>query len=168
MNSGGGPLVCATPLAGANWRGVNGSSIADVRTDYARACAELDYLGVIPCSSFEVLVLGDEPLQSAFARIGEDVVIARWVSCVSGERAVAAISSMPSQLPAVAEVCQFSVDENCLCLFDAALDKPLMLDTGSSVIDVGPGRYEVTTENYKRDQEFEFLIHRLRRRLPAA
>lgn len=163
MDSGGGPLICATPSAREEWRGVNGSSVAGVATDYARACAELDYVGVIPCRSQEVLVLGDEPLQSTFARMGDDLIIARWVSCSSHERAAGVLASMPFRLPVISGVYQFLVEGPCLCIFDAAHDRHSMLASGSTISHVVPGRYEVTTESYKQDQEFEFLIHRLRR-----
>lgn len=161
VNSQGGPLICAVPSAGANWRGTNGSSIGDARTDYARACDVFDYLGVIPCGSLEVLVLGDEPLQSAFTVTGDEVAIVRWVSCMSNERAAEVIDSLPSQLLVIGEAVQFSVHEPHLFLFDAALDKPSVVE--SHCVAVEPGRYTVTTESHKRDQEFEFLVHRFKR-----
>jgi hypothetical protein len=161
VNSEGGPLICVTPSASANWRGTNASSMGDARTDYVRACDVLDYLGVIPCGLAEVLVLGDAPLQSAFAVTDGDVVIVRWVSCMSNERAAEVIASLPSQLPVIGESVQFSVHEPCLFLFNAALDKPSV--TESHHIAIESGRYTVTTESHKIDQEFEFLVHRFKR-----
>lgn len=161
MNSEGGPLICATPAAGTNWRGTNASSIGDTRTDYARACDVFEYLGVVPCDSSEALVLGDEPLQSAFTIAGGEVAIVRWVACVSDERAAEVIASLPPQLPEIGEVVQISVRESQLFLFDAALDKPSAIEPHS--VAVKPGRYTVTTEIHKRDQEFEFLVHRFKK-----
>jgi hypothetical protein len=157
--------MCAAPSAGANWRGANGSSTGDARTDYVRACDVFDYLGVIPCGSFEALVLGDEPLQSSFTVTGREVVIVRWVSCVSSERAAEVIVSLPSHLPVIGEAVQFSVHESRLFLFDAALDMPSVIEL--HCVEVAPGRYTVTTESLKRDQEFEFLVHRFKNATPS-
>jgi hypothetical protein len=161
VNSEGGPLICAAPSAGASWRGNNASSTGDTTTDYARACDVLDYLGVIPCGPWEVLVLGDEPLQSAFTVTDGEVVIVRWVSCVSNERAAEVIAALPSQLPVIGEAVQLSVHEPHLFLFDAALDKPSVIEP--HCVAVEPGRYTVTTESHKSDQEFEFLVHRFKK-----
>src|SRR3954470_17851595 len=99
VNSGGGPLICAPPSAAAKWRGSRCTSIRNARSDYARACDVLDYLGVIPCGVLDVLVLGDEPLPSAFGVAGGELVIVRWVACISAEQANDAIAMLPSQLP---------------------------------------------------------------------
>lgn len=160
MNSEGGPLICAAPSAGANWRGANASSIGGTQMDYARACNVFDYLGVIPCGPWEVLVLGDEPLQSTFTVADGEVVIVRWVSCVSKERAAEVIASLPSQLPVIGEAVPFSVHEPHLFLLDAALDKPSVIEP--HFVAVEPGRYTVTIESHKSDQEFEFLVHRFK------
>jgi hypothetical protein len=122
-------------------------------------------LGAIPCGAFEVLVLGDEPLQSIFAGTAQEIVIVRWVSCVTKARADEVIASVPRRLPIVGEAVEFSVIEPRLCLFDAALDTPLSTDSELHCIDVIPGRYSITTESHKREQEFDFLIHRFRRQI---
>lgn len=165
ISSDGGPLICATPSALSEWRGVSGSSSGSARTDYERACDESEYLGVIPCGSHKVLVLGDEPLQSTFARTADGVVIVRWVSCLSGDRADKEIASLPSRLLVLGEPQQLLVNEPRLCLFDAALVGGHSVEPASCT-DIEPGHYEITTEQHKREQEFDFLIHRFRR-LPA-
>jgi len=160
INSRGGPLICATSQAGGEWRGVGGTSTKAAKTDYERASDVLDYLGVIPCSSSDVLVLGDEPMQSAFATVEQGLVIVRWVSCVSRARAEELIGNLPLQLPFIEDSINFTVREPNLYLFDSALDRPLVVGSGVCRIDMTPGRYAVTVERYEREHEFEFLVHR--------
>lgn len=160
--SAGGPLICSTAKAGSEWRGVHGSSTGSAHTDYERSCEVHDYQGVIPCGASAVLVLSDEPLQSAFVKVGREVAVARWVSCVSMKRAEYALAALPSQLRAIGEPVELVVSEPSLFMFDSALDRPLAGAAGACCVDVRPGRYEVAVESYRLEQEFEFLIHRLR------
>ena len=162
VNSFGGPLICATPLAARRWRGVHGSSIGSAHTDYDRACQVFDYAGMVPCESSFVLVLGDEPMQSAFAYIRDEVVIVRWMSCVSVARANEVVAALPEELPAIGDPVQFVVNEARLTLFDAAIDVPHAMGSEPFGIDVAPGLYSVTVENYKQEQEFSFIVHRFR------
>jgi len=161
INSSGGPLVCANPAAGREWRGTQGSSVGEARSDYERACDQLDYVGVIACGPLQVLVLGDEPLQSAFVVKDEAVLVVRWVSCVSSELAASAIAQLPSALPSIEESTKFRLDDRGLIMFDAALDS-VDADSCASV-DLKPGVFTVTTEKYKSEGAYEFLIHRFLR-----
>lgn len=161
INSAGGPLVCASPVTGREWRGTHGSSVGEARSDYERACDQADYVSVIACSSSEVLVLGDEPLQSAFVMRNEEVLVLRWVSCVSSEGAVRAVEQLPSVLPSIEEPSKFSLKHRGLIMFDAAVGG---IDPAvCSGVDLSPGSYSVTAEKYKRDGAYEFLVHRFLR-----
>lgn len=161
INSAGGPLVCASPVAGKAWRGTQGSSVGEARSDYERACDQMDYVGAIACGSSQVLVLGDEPLQSAFVVKDEGVFVVRWVSCVSNERAASAIAQLPPTLPSIEESIKFRLDERGLIMFDAALSD---IDPASCAgVELKPGVFTVTTEKYKSEGAYEFLVHRLLR-----
>jgi len=161
INSAGGPLVCASPAAGREWRGTQGSSIGVARSDYERACDEMDYVGAIAGGSSQVLVLGDEPLQSAFVVKDEGVLVVRWVSCVSSERAASAIAQLPSALPSIEVPIKFRLEDRGLIMFDAALDS---IDPAACAgVDLKPGVFTVTTEKYKSEGAYEFLVHRLLR-----
>nr|WP_297385328.1 Imm21 family immunity protein [uncultured Roseateles sp.] len=161
INSAGGPLVCTSPAAGRAWRGALGSSVGEALSDYERACDQLDYVGAIACGPSQVLVLGDEPLQSAFVVKDEGVLVVRWVSCVSSERAASAIAQLPSRLPNIEEPTKFRLDDRGLIMFDAALGgiDPAVC-TG---VDLKPGVFTVTTERYTSEGAYEFLVHRLLR-----
>ena len=156
--SAGAPLLCAPPTAVRMWRGTRGNSVGGVEADYDRACKQSDYVGVIPCGPSHVLVLGDEPLQSTFVLKADQVLVVRWVSCLSTEHAVDAIDVLPSVLPALGEPTKFRLDESGLIMFDAAL---FDVDPSSCArVELRPGVLLVTTERYQRQGAFEFLVHR--------
>ena len=157
IETSGGPLLCASPTIARLWRGTDGSSAAAIN-DYERACKSSNYLSKIPCGSSEILVLGDEPLLSAFVQRGSELVVVRWVSCLSMDLASTAISSLPHALPVVEAAVDFVTLEADLVLFDSALNGAhLALSARATVL---PSAFRVTTEKYKAHDQFEFLIHR--------
>jgi hypothetical protein len=161
INSAGGPLLCASHAVGKAWRGMRGSSVGEVRSDYERACDQMDYVGAVACGSSQVLVLGDEPLQSTFIVKDGCVLVVRWVACESSERAVSAIAQLPSILPTIEDPKSFRLDDFGLIMFDSALDGGNSSTHAS--VDLQPGVYAVTTELYKSERVYEFLVHRFLR-----
>ncbi|MES2952854.1 MAG: Imm21 family immunity protein [Pseudomonadota bacterium] len=158
INSAGGPLICASPAAGRIWGGTRGSSVGGAESDYDRACDQVSYVSAIACGSAQVVVLGDEPLQSAFVVKSDSVLVVRWVSCVSSERAASAIAQLPSALPAIEEPTKFRLDDRGLIMFDSAVAS---IDPAvCSKVDLRPGVFTVTTEKYKSEGVHEFLVHR--------
>lgn len=159
VNTKGGPLVCASLVAAKSWRGTHASSIGGAISDYERACDQTNYVGAIACASSQVLVLGDEPFQSAFVMKDECVLVVRWVSCISRERAEDAIAQLPSELPFIEKPTKFILDNVGLVLFDAALDG---IDPAICArISMEPGSFSVTTQKYNSDRVYEFIVHRL-------
>jgi hypothetical protein len=162
ITSAGGPLVCAASDAARTWRGTRASSVNSNISDYERACSTTEFAAVIRTAQWDVLVLGDEPLQSTLLIIHSQATIARWVSARSHDIAAKALAMLPQSLPAVGESTRFTHQGKDLVLFDAAMDG--REQSPSNGIQVGPGRYDVTSETYKKPTEFEFVIHRF---LPA-
>jgi hypothetical protein len=161
VNSAGGPLICASPAAARAWRGTRASSVGGGQSDYERACDQVDYVSVIACGPARVLVLGDEPLQSTFVVKAEGALVVRWVSCLSSERAASAITQMPSVLPTTEEPTKFRLEDRGLIMFDSALDS---IDPAVCTrVDLRPGVFTVTTEKYKSEGDYEFLVHRILR-----
>jgi hypothetical protein len=161
VNSRGGPLVCSSYSAARAWRGTRASSIGVAQTDYERACDQKNYADVVACGTSEVLILGDEPLQSAFLVKDGVVLIVRWVSCLSSELAVDVVTKLPSGLPVVEAPIRIRLADVGLIMFDSALDGSEIF-VGSNV-DLKPGVFTVTTESCKREGVYEFLVHRLLR-----
>lgn len=156
--SGGGPLLCASPMVMRKWRGTQGSSVGQLESDYDRACGQADYASAISCGQSQVLVLGDEPLQSAFIVYPTGLVVIRWVSCISLESAEHAISLLPAKLPEIEEAIHFLLEEDRVEMFDAAWDGKDVVESLSVSLSVG--QFAITTELYKADGLFEFLVHR--------
>jgi hypothetical protein len=140
--------------------GIAGSSIGETRSDYERACADVDYLNLEACGTGEVLVLGDEPLRSAFVRQQDGtVIVARWWACESSERAEHALMNIPSSLPELEDPKEASFDGDPLIMFDSALVAAHANKLAR--IEVDAGTYKLTSEKYESPHSFDFLIHRL-------
>jgi Immunity protein 21 len=157
--SAGGPLICAAYPIGLMWSGTRPNSTGEGPSDYDRACEVMDYVGIVPCASSQVLVLGDEPLQSAFVREAAGLAIVRWVACASASAAELALATIPAALPQIEEPKSIMVEAERLVLFDSACslaDVPQLLEA-----QITPGLYEVSTQRYASPGVFEFLIHRL-------
>jgi hypothetical protein len=135
--------------------------VGAVETDYDRACDQTDYVGIISCGSSKVLVLGDEPMRSAFFVKEKGLIIVRWVSCISAEHAANAITQLPAVLPAIEASTKIVLDDSDLIMFDAALES--VDPFACQRVELEPGVFTVTAEKYKSEGIFEFLIHRLLR-----
>ena len=155
-----GPPLCGTTDIAGSWRGTDGTSVGQEKSDYARACAVDAYLGKIVCGSGEVLLLGDEPLRSAFYLASQTLIIARWWSCESADRANRALREIPPQLPSIDDGVRFTALTSALVMFDAARQgsEPGNLRRAT----IAPGAYSVSSENYEVLGTFKFIVHRFR------
>ena len=159
IDTAGGPLICAAYPVGLSWGGTNASSIGEGRSDYARACEVMDYVGVIRCASSRVLVLGDEPLQTTLVSLADGIAIVRWVSCESEGDAEVALTAIPAALPQLEAPKSILIEAARLVLFDAAYS--LDAAVGSMETELPLGLYEVSTEKFASPGVFEFLVHRM-------
>lgn len=159
ISTDGAPFVCADPASRQQWRGTQGSSIGASETDYERVCSEADYLGRMACGSSEVLVLGDDPAQAAFVATPSGLLIARWIACESMALAEAVLADIPDDLPHLQLAVPFVVSHPELWMFDASADRA-MDSAASSVMNIEPGAFSVTTERFQDGRSFYFLIHR--------
>jgi hypothetical protein len=161
INSGGGPLLCAERHVAANWMGTKGLStnaVMGIRTDYDRACATTEYLDVVPCGAGNVLVLGDEPLQSSFVstKLGE-LFIARWGHAQVDLEDNAFLSRVLRDAFVISEGPLFQIEEGTLILFDSAPQGDEVDGEGARI---EPGEYKITVEKLESKEVFNFLIHR--------
>jgi hypothetical protein len=74
MNSLGGPLVALEEKCAHLWNGIAGEP-----SDYDLSCLASGYTGKIFTHGSEVLVLGDEPLQTCIATSIDSIFIVRWL-----------------------------------------------------------------------------------------
>ena len=162
INTTGGPLICAEKHVAANWRGANGLStggVARLTTDYDRACATAEYLEVIRCGAANVLVLGDEPLQSAFVPTDTGLFIARWTYLKSNQDVNLILPASIADASEISDRIAFQIEQGDLKLFDSALQGADVI-TDSTGAHIAPGLYSVTTEKLELKRIFSFLIHR--------
>ncbi|GKS92853.1 Imm21 family immunity protein [Acidovorax sp. SUPP2539] len=161
INTNGGPLVGASGNVISHWKGVDGSSSSvDAGIDYDRACSIIDFLGVVDCGGFPVVVFGDEPLQSTFVHCNDKLVV-RWVSCKSYEVADKVLLEVPEQLPQLQEKLSYSQNDNIFKFFDSFFDGAQGKEEGQ--FDLAQGDYVLTTELYKDEGQYEFIIHRFKK-----
>jgi hypothetical protein len=162
INSTGGPLICAEERISTNWMGVKGlSSVGDAssKTDYSRACAIKDYVGVIPCGIGYVLVLGDEPLQSAFLLTeAKQIAIVRWMYAKPGEDVASVVTSLCNTVE-ISKRVVFDIKEGMLVMFDSSFDgSTKTVDFMQTEIKIG--QYEITAERIEVKNKYSFLVHR--------
>lgn len=79
IESGGGPLLFAPQRALVDWHGNRQQKDQVGVTDYARACAVKDEVGVVSIGASQALVLGDEPDRTSLIVYStSDLMICRW------------------------------------------------------------------------------------------
>ncbi len=131
------------------------------QTDYERACAVADYIAVLPVAGAQAVVLGDEPLPTAWVHVApHEGIFVRWVSGEDQE-------GVPLYLKRIDEENWESsgilivVGTEPLYLFDAAW--PGMEATEHLVISLSAGSYEFETVHFRVEKRADLLLHRVRR-----
>ncbi len=159
----GGPLLLAPERALKHWSGILRDK--SLPTDYTRACQIADYLGVIRVDRYDIVVLGDEPLQSTLLRSGSDdtILVVRWVYANDDASVAAYISQIPDKgfgSPAVI----FHVEDHTLYLFDSAIPGIDVLNEKHLSIEIRPNEYLVETAHFIPDEATSLIVHRMKPR----
>ncbi|WP_344442434.1 Imm21 family immunity protein [Kitasatospora nipponensis] len=146
----GGPFIVVPRDALSHWSGTEG--------DYDRACEVVELVGVLDLpDEAEALVLGDEPLATAY--LPEHRVLVRWCYA-EGEEGVADI--VLAGLP-TAEWDEGPVLKTTggLVMFDAAyFGTEVGTLTDSTVLELPAGRYRVESASIEPDRLTSFRVHR--------
>lgn len=156
IESNGGPLIALPASALDDWGGSTQSS----SSDYERACAIDDYLGILQVGSSQALVLGDEPLRTTWIDEPGGGLLARWVFASSDSAAAERLASIPSDLDWTSAV-EWTVDATPVVLFDSAEPGVERLSPRLT-LPLAVKRYRVETTRYEPDNETQFLLHRIR------
>ncbi|HJU90159.1 MAG TPA: Imm21 family immunity protein [Gemmatimonadaceae bacterium] len=159
LESNGGPLLLLSEDLLESWHGADGPMSG--ATDYERACATRQPLERIRVGSGFGLVLGDEPISTAWMpdASGSGGVLVRLSSAADqavAERAVrqGAKGGLPRGSSMVMPV------RSALVLFDAA-HSGTDLPPKALRIELAPGEYEVDTLSLQPDPDTTLLLHRL-------
>jgi hypothetical protein len=178
VSTGGGPLIVIPVEIAHHWRGDGGLGLPDgdlsmvwetVRdhTDYGRACGVDDYLGMLEVGPGACLVIGDEPLETAFLPTEDGGIFVRWVHAEKEEDVVRAAQVVPEDVW-VPSPHRFHVGRDGLLLFDSACPGDDLPNPGIEGIvswmrvPVPSGTYEVDTADYEPNDHTRVILHRLR------
>jgi hypothetical protein len=122
IESGGGPLILIDSELASEWGGISGNyGSPESISDYERACAVDDYLGVVDLRRGTALVLGDEPMRTSIVTVEpNDVLVVRWV-WAPNERKI--VESLPMALVSddwVETDCKLTHSSESFVIFDSA------------------------------------------------
>lgn len=175
IESGGGPLILLSGEYLLAWSGLEPATTppegADPSTlpptDYERACFVLDQVGLVPVLDGQGLVLGDEPLSTAWWEVSPtEGILVRWVYGVDDERVIDFLDHVDERVPDrrwKPNGLTFSVGTLPLYLFDTAWPGREVNQTEYLTCALEPGDYAVDTAVALPDADTEVLLHRLRR-----
>ncbi|MFD5891994.1 Imm21 family immunity protein [Streptomyces sp. NPDC060334] len=146
----GGPVVVVPRAALWHSSGTEG--------DYDRACEVMDFLGVLALpDGAEALVLGDEPLSTAY--LPEYRVLVRWCYAESEDGVADVIRA--GLATAVWEEGPVLSTPGDFVMFDAAyFGTEVGTLTDGTVVELGAGRYRVDSANIEPDDLTSFRVHR--------
>jgi hypothetical protein len=126
------------------------------------ACGVEGYVGVIEKEGNQVLVLGDEPLQTAIAGLNGRPCLVRWVYAPSPDAVLRSIVAMvPIHMRGPLESVAIQIIQSPLVLMDAGAPGESPGDTLELKLD--PGLYSVHVYEYSPAQDTKFLVHEFER-----
>ncbi|MFC0397422.1 Imm21 family immunity protein [Paraburkholderia rhizosphaerae] len=114
INSSGGPLVVMEEAKALLWNGMSGNP-----SDYDLACQSADYSNKLALHGTDVLVLGDEPLQTAVATSDSRLLIVRWKWADSEADVLGAIEQIDVGMVNIVEKLTINWANQPLVVFDA-------------------------------------------------
>ena len=174
IESAGGPLILL-PLSDLSlWEGSRPPSAgrtveanfrwndeSDPATDYDRACDIKDLLGIVQVGQVEALVLGDEPLPTAWlpykGRPGG--VAVRW-RYADNEQSVASRLAEILAHEAAEPAVTLHVPSSTLLMFDSAVAGADLETAEGLLIELQPATYRVSSAEFNPDERTSLLLHR--------
>ena len=153
----GSPLILLPEGLLDAWRGAEGPT--PERTDWQRASDSAGYIARVAVGRGAGVVLGDEPLPTAWLPAGSGGVLVRRVYAPSEAAVTAALAALADDLEWHWE--GFAIEsDGTLVLFDAAHAGD-DLPADHLRIPLPPGRYDVDTFALKPNEETALLLHKL-------
>jgi hypothetical protein len=175
--SAGGPLILIPAEVATHWRGVEGWSLreggsdltGESSSDYARACDVDDYLGMLEVGPGMALILGDEPMQTAFLPSHDGVVVVRWMYAEDEDGVWRAVGAVPESAWELTPH-RIEVAQDAIVVFDSAYPGDILppaLEDGAATpwirIELPSGTYLVDMADYGPDSSTRLILHRLRK-----
>lgn len=157
----GGSLILMEKSLLINWNGDTNPSVRNDEqgvTDYDRACDVDDYIGIIQVGESQAIVLGDEPMQTAWWQVGEDEgILARWMYANSEETVIESLSILENVKWENTEL-EILFQHGDLILFDSACRYDEIEESLS--LRIKPNQYKIETALYQPNEETSLVLHR--------
>ena len=157
IESAGGPLILLEEPLLSHWHGID-------TDDYDRSCGIDDYLGLLDVGSGRALVLGEEPMATAWQLLSgpAEGVLVRWQFADDEASVVEALADL-SKVSWEATGIVFDVADSSLVLFDAACPgkDPDCNSTGCKLnILLNEKQYLIETAHYTPNENTALFLHR--------
>ncbi|WP_338692660.1 Imm21 family immunity protein [Streptomyces sp. Q6] len=150
LDTEGGPYIVVPRTALPHWSGTEG--------DYDRACDVMDFVGVLALpDGAEALVLGDEPLSTAY--LPEHRVLVRWYYGESKE-GVADIIRAGLATAEWEEGPVLSTTGELVMFYAAYFGTEVGTLADSTALELAAGRYRVDSASIEPDDLTSFRVHR--------
>lgn len=168
--SAGGPLILLSGEYASKWLGVgllDEELDFDImppsqNTDYDRACAVEGYLGLLEVGAGQGLVLGDEPMSTAWWQLtATEGVLIRWVYG-DGETDLVQLLTPFEEHAWTSSRLNLSVGKHPLYLFDSALPGDEAIDERLTIT-LAEGSFAIDTAIARPNAHTEVVLHRLRK-----
>ena len=158
--SGGGPLILLDQRWLKEWQGHDREQYErGEETDYDRACAVADILGILPVGGGHGLIFNDEPMSTTWWRseTTDHVILIRWVYAET-DTAVTAAMKEPLAVTWTASGIIFTATTAQIILFDSAYAGEKIEE--SLPIPLAAGSYTVETAECEPDAKTALVLHR--------
>jgi hypothetical protein len=169
VESNGGPLLLLASELLPFWSGVRPPGVPESDTgwqydentdcDYNRVCRISGYLGLVNVGDGEGLVLGGEPLSTAWCSSANSLV--RWIYADSDADVLKALTTLHDALWEPTNLI-FKVASSPLYLFNSAYPGNEIQQQSPEPLKVAltPGEYSLFIADYKPDEDTALLLHR--------
>ena len=146
-----------------DWKGIGEEfpSPEGVVSDYDRACEVDDYLGLVKVNGdYDALVLGVEPMGTAWLNIAKMGIIVRWEFGETEEEIEHLVENMSLDKSWEKSGVFLEFFSKELVVFDAAADFTCLDDQLD--VEIEPSKYEMETAFYKPNNLTSLVLHRFK------
>jgi hypothetical protein len=158
IESAGGPLLLAPASVARSWKG-DALPADNGPSDYDKACAVGDEIGVLTHHGAQLLVLGDEPDRTAVIESPGMITLVRWRWAASAEALLESLQRKERRSPVIGPSGTFTARTERYVLFDSALGGIEIARALS--ISLRAGTYSFDTIEHRPNRETCAVLHRI-------
>lgn len=167
--SNGGPLIFLAQNLLAYWYGIDSAgrdhntwNPNDSASDYNRACGVQDVVGFLDVASGHALILGDEPLSTAWWPISEntDGIFVRWIAANNDIEILQSLQALALYLFPAPEFFM-EINDKTSYLFDSAVSGIEIVENDCIEVTLEKGTYAISIFEYRPNGTSRLLLHRM-------